>query len=223
MNLDQYLIPVTEGYLLSKKDSVYNLEKWKPGQNNILYVTGLSGGGKSTIAKEYSEKYHAYHIELDICEIAYQFLKHPNPFYEYQNEKDVLMILEFYNQHPFKDPEKMNDEEYTSYQLELFNYMLKRMKEDRLHLYVVEGIQLLKLAHLRYHDEILRAPLIIKNTSMLDAMIRRWKRDGKDALRVGGDQNLKNQLPIGRLFKFINWYFDQEYSLNCFRRDRNRT
>ena len=51
MNLNEFDI-VMEGMIFSSKDHVQNLDKWKPGRNNILYVTGLSGSGKSTLAEE---------------------------------------------------------------------------------------------------------------------------------------------------------------------------
>ena len=220
--MDQYLIPSTESYIFSKKDYTFNLNKWKPNDHNILYITGLSGGGKSTTAKELCEKYNAHHIELDTFENAYQFINHPNSFYEYQNEKDILMIIEYYRQKPFKDPCEMNDEEYKRYFMNLFTFMLKKMKDDKSHLYVVEGIQVIRLARNGYDEEIFSSPLIIKNTSMLEAIIRRWKRDGNEALRVGGIAEEEVKLSPKTLSRFFRWYLDQEYSLNCFRKARKK-
>ena len=63
-------ISLNENTFLNKDDVKHNLSKWgtKLGQDNILYVTGLSGGGKTTIAKEYSEKYSAEVLELDLMD-----------------------------------------------------------------------------------------------------------------------------------------------------------
>lgn len=59
--------------LLNKETIEINLDKWENSENNILYITGLSGGGKSTLAKEYSEKYNAPFFELDfITDVSYK-------------------------------------------------------------------------------------------------------------------------------------------------------
>ena len=42
----------TESVLFSKKDIEYKLDQWKSGSSNLLLITGMSGGGKSTLAKE---------------------------------------------------------------------------------------------------------------------------------------------------------------------------
>lgn len=41
--------------LLSKEDFTYRFEEWKSGKIDHLYVTGLSGGGKSTLAKQLAQ------------------------------------------------------------------------------------------------------------------------------------------------------------------------
>ena len=64
MNLNEFDVAM-ENMIFSSKDYVQNLDKWKPGRNNILYVTGLSGSGKSTLAEEYEKKYNAHIFELD--------------------------------------------------------------------------------------------------------------------------------------------------------------
>ena len=64
------LLPAEESYIISNDDYIQNLDKWKPGKNNILYVTGLSGSGKSTLAKEYAKNHNAIHIEIDIFEYS---------------------------------------------------------------------------------------------------------------------------------------------------------
>ena len=217
LDLTKYLI-TEEGYVFNKKDSYYNFDKWKKGSNNILYVTGLSGGGKTTIAMNLSKDYKAYHIELDTLEMAYQFINHPE--YDYRNEKDILMIIEFYNHHPFKDPRKMNDDEYNEYQINMFNYMLKKMKEDKDHLYIVEGIQIITLARDGYANEIFNSPLIIKNTSMLTAIFRRWNRDNIYALNFDGIINENPHISPKAIFRLLKWYIDQEHSLNFFRKDK---
>ena len=61
-------IKSTESYLVSKKDVEYNLEDFESGKSNILLITGLSRSGKTTLGKEYANKYNATLIELDLFE-----------------------------------------------------------------------------------------------------------------------------------------------------------
>ena len=55
MNLKEFDIAM-ENMLINQKDYVQNFDKWKPGANNILYITGYSGSGKSTLSKEIAKK-----------------------------------------------------------------------------------------------------------------------------------------------------------------------
>ena len=55
-----------ESFLFNEKDTVLGapLSDWETGKTNILFVTGFSGSGKSTISREYSVKYKCYHIKV---------------------------------------------------------------------------------------------------------------------------------------------------------------
>ena len=49
----------------------YGLNKFIGRESNILFVTGYSASGKSTIAKEYCKRYDAIYVELDIVHRDY--------------------------------------------------------------------------------------------------------------------------------------------------------
>ena len=48
MRLDESSLVLDESLIFSKDRLELNLSNWAPGKNNILYVTGLSGSGKTT-------------------------------------------------------------------------------------------------------------------------------------------------------------------------------
>jgi adenylate kinase family enzyme len=56
--------PISES-MLSKEKKEVNLDEWKNSNSGILYVTGLSGGGKSTLTKELSKRFNVPYFELD--------------------------------------------------------------------------------------------------------------------------------------------------------------
>ena len=217
MELDKYLIPAQEGYIFNKQDYQFNLNLWRPGKYNVLYITGLSGGAKSTTAKEYSEKYNAKHVELDIIHMAYFFLSNPNKEEDYKDTDDIKMLLEYYHLHPFPDPKTMDDHTYMKLVFDVFEYMVNQMHKNKNTLYVVEGIQLIPLARERFKEEIFNSPLIVKNTSILTALMRRAKRDGKKVFNVNGSKDVP--ITLKSIMNLFVWYTDQEYSLNCFRKD----
>lgn len=55
---------VTENWLLVQDDFKINMDQWSPG--NPLWITGASGDGKSTLAKQLAEEYHAEIVTSDI-------------------------------------------------------------------------------------------------------------------------------------------------------------
>lgn len=194
---------IHESVIFSKEDTEIDLDKWKPGKKNILFVTGLSGGGKSTVAKKISAENQAMYIELDKLEAAYEFIDKDS-----YNRADEDLINEYHKKYGIKkDPRKMSDDEYNDYKNKCFRFMYNEMKKDKETLYVVEGIQVIGFAKEEFSNEIFNSPMIIKNTSMLVSMIRRLKRDGE--FKIGDKKDVLNAL---------KWYIDQEYSLSCLRK-----
>jgi cytidylate kinase len=56
-------------------DVEYGLEEWKNKENRFLFITGISGSGKSTQAKKLAEDYDAAIVELD-NELGTKFINH---------------------------------------------------------------------------------------------------------------------------------------------------
>lgn len=52
--------------IVNDKDIIYGLEEWIEGKRKLLSIMGISGSGKTYMAKKLSKKYNAKFIELDL-------------------------------------------------------------------------------------------------------------------------------------------------------------
>lgn len=57
---------IQEGIVVSNKDTVYNLDKFISGEVPILFISGMSGSGKSFLGKKMASEYNAEYIEMDM-------------------------------------------------------------------------------------------------------------------------------------------------------------
>ena len=166
------LLPAEESYMISNDDYIQNLDKWKPGKNNILYVTGLSGSGKSTLAKEYAKNHNAIHIEIDIFEYGYDssginiIQKCKNKFPDYKKGLES----EWKND----DGTEMDEDYIVSLLDKAAKYAVDLCKQNSDKLYIFEGLQIFR----RFDtDKLKNEPLIIKGTSMLQSEMRAIERE----------------------------------------------
>lgn len=63
---------LTEGVLFSEKDTIYNLDKFVSGEVPILFITGMSGSGKSVLGKRFAKEYDAEYIEMDMMNAKFK-------------------------------------------------------------------------------------------------------------------------------------------------------
>lgn len=209
MNINDFC-KATESMIFSQKDYVQNIDKWKPGSNNILYITGLSGSGKSTLAEEYEKKYNAHMFELDGLQHNYDssnkgiLEKCKKAFPEYSKATTTWL-------------KEKNDGEFSSEEFNLIKkvarYAIKICKEDSQTLYIIEGIQLFQWFN---RDQFEGKPLIIKGTSMLKSSMRGNKRDWtEDGHDKNGKLNKKEFLKT--LPQRIKWETEDEIRLHNFK------
>jgi deoxyadenosine/deoxycytidine kinase len=196
--------PATENILFSKKDTVKNIDKWKPGPNNILFVTGFSGSGKTSLAEEYEKKYNAHMFELDGIEHGYdssgmnilervykEFPTWKQRYDDYKNKRDGF-------------PSKMYDD--------IIAYVVKLCHEDKDNLYIIEGIQLAgpsdrDESSYRYTKHIKNQPLVIKGTSMLASSLRAANRNIKNGDADFGVKEYKRSIKCNsRMQKHIDGF-----------------
>lgn len=180
---DLPLIMEAMGYkphpIVFSDDDVYiNYDKWKSGECTSLLVTGLSGGGKSSLSKKLAEKFNAYYVEIDVISFKIGILKPQRANWEYiqKNDKYLYKFLKEYNLPPtimqqfknYQDPKK-------STIIDKYIYWLCFERDDLdTNRVVIEGGDVaLSLTNIK---ELSNLPIIIKGTSLAKSLFRRINR-----------------------------------------------
>lgn len=202
---------IEEGYFKSTDNLEFNLDKWsRSGNHNILYITGISGSGKSTIAKKMCKEYNAEYIELDkftlgiVKGLDRWFENVDNGTYEvHPLLKEYFSQIDHLTTNGSWSKPDMGDE-HTKF----ITWFIERVKGNGT-LYIVEGAQFfMKLSNMD-PGLIQGEPLIIVGTSALKSWIRRIKRDTADDETISRFiYHLKKDIPM--LFKY---YFRNEKDL----------
>lgn len=85
------------GFFRSNKSITYNFDKWLSGEKRLLFIIGLSGSGKSTMAKQVSLMNDAECLGLDqyIKKLIRTKTGQSNPDYEKEAfEQGVKLLVE---------------------------------------------------------------------------------------------------------------------------------
>lgn len=175
---------IDESLIFSKDRLELNLSNWAPGKNNILYVTGLSGSGKTTYSEELEKAGEGVVFELDGIFLCYD-----------SSNRGIIKRLERedddYKYHTPKS--KVTRKQFKRW----INSVIRYMHEDPETKYIVEGVQiyeypgpLVDLAH---------DPVVIIGTSILKSIYRRIKR--------AESSDRRNQLR--ELRHMVRYYLDE--------------
>lgn len=171
-----------ESYVIPEPIYKINMDKWGPG--HPLWITGSSGDGKSTLAKEYCNKFsNTALVTLDWLLIRLRYPKEKyfrkvvnNPKTQ---EKDFI-IVRFMNEHP-EIPYELGLGQYNHYDEvnywynTFFDWLLKEAKTTySKYNIIVEGCDIALYGNPKVFA---REPLIIMGTSRMQGKIRRIKRD----------------------------------------------
>lgn len=162
--------PVKEGYVFSKDNLEFNIQKFGK-ENNILFITGLSGSGKSTIIKKYAEKYNAENLEFDAITSTLK-AKYRNKLDKINRSKINPIILEYLDN---EDPEGFPNFEDPRFNIEcvkFLDWLENRVAGDG-NLYILEGMQIFLCFN---PERFIGKPMIIMGTSMVKSMYRSAKR-----------------------------------------------
>ena len=175
---------------LESNDVSYNLNKWNHAKHNILFVTGLSGSGKSTISDN-------LHKETK-CEVV-----HLDDFRNNQNTSTINFIEKFEKEYPetkeyFED--RWSDNRlFEKYFILYLNFVLNYIKKDKTKLYVVEGIQIYCVPYRK--EWFSNKPLIIKGTDVEECYKRQIAR---------GSKKLNDKKRLEKASKQLS-YFKEKY------------
>ena len=186
-----------EGYIINKKDLYIDFDKFINGEENICIITGLSGGGKSTLCNKLCKEHGAYCIELDLFE---------NPTMDIDNsvKRADYIFDEYFTNHPgLKEKIINNDLNNNDLSIELNNFISYVINECKRHprdKFIIEGLQI--FADIS-PDIIKGLPIIFVNTSMIQSMIRKYKRD-----------NVKY-----KLLNLFKWYMEDESKYRSFKKE----
>lgn len=162
--------PVEEGYVFSKDNLEFNIKKFGK-ENNILFITGLSGSGKSTIIKKYAEKYNAENLEFDAITSTLK-AKYHNRLDKINRSKINPIILEYLDN---EDPEgfpNFEDPRFNTECVKFLDWLENRVAGDG-KLYILEGMQIFLCFN---PERFIGKPMIIMGTSMVKSMYRSTKR-----------------------------------------------
>lgn len=161
------MAPATEAAFINHKDEYFNIDKWQRKKDeNILYVTGLSGSGKSTVGKELAKKHKAVFIELDVfawkdyVEDAYEYWN-PNGYME-ETYAVYRAFLRSDIPRFSKDTPKNNHLKHAMYK-KIFDWLYKYCQDRPDILFIWEGIAIFMGMDREFFID---KPMIIKGTSM---------------------------------------------------------
>ena len=160
---------IEENLFVSKDNIEVNLDKFG-SSNNILYITGLGGSGKSTIISKYAQEYNAEALEFDaITSALIKGLENLN------RNKIHPIILEYLET---QNPNKLNgfsDPAFNTESVKFLDWFENRVAGDG-KLYILEGMQLfICFEPERFIDK----PMIIMGTSVAKSMFRSVSRTYK--------------------------------------------
>lgn len=190
-NVNDILESVSSLKSAEYNDVYHNIELWESGKSNLLWITGLSGSGKSTISKEIAEEYGAEYIELDNLqrakmdnwdttdnEVLDSYIKSVGGLYNvfpYCNSLSTVTWKDIVSK------ENKCHEEFSRF----FEYLIQYAKKHKDRKFVVEGVQIAYNTTNAMIKKISEYPVIIKMNGPLKTEFRREKRSIKYGIERG--------------------------------------
>lgn len=174
---------VQERYIVNEKDIYYNKEKFDNGEINLCFITGQSGSGKSTMAKDIANKdSKVEHYELD--DVIWN-----KEAFSMENLKEYgELIYTFFNtigKKYYYTKQEVKEGKHKPYEgnyeedliKDFVDYTIKFSKSHKNIKYVIEGIWLFGFIE---PEKLKDFAVYIKGTSALISQYRAAKRDAKE-------------------------------------------
>lgn len=190
-NVNDILESVSSLKSAEYNDVYHNIELWESGKSNLLWITGLSGSGKSTISKEIAEEYGAEYIELDNLqrakmdnwdttdnEVLDSYIKSVGGLYNVFPYCNTLYTVTWKD---IVSKENKCHEEFSRF----FEYLIQYAKKHKDRKFVVEGVQIAYNTTNAMIKKISEYPVIIKMNGPLKTEFRREKRSIKYGIERG--------------------------------------
>ena len=213
-----------ESMFNSNKEFRINFDKWCPG--TPLWITGTSGDGKSTLARELANTKNAIVVSTDLllirlCRSKEKWDKIVNKINSdfYMKNKNNEMIFDYIDSHPELPFELSNSKSWASrdilepYFLDFFNWFYYNAKSNPKYSHkniIIEGCNITYM-----NPEFMSAqPLIIMGNSIITTIIRRAKRDSDDSNSTNFIKELFKQI---KKYNTNMKYLDEDR--NKFRKD----
>lgn len=191
-------VVITEEMIFTKKDIVLNIDDFDSGKSNILFITGLSGSGKTTMSSELCEQYAATKLSLDYFQ-NYHSIQNDPKFTKIKASRKNDPMLIWIDKYMKLNPEIKKQSHmfsnidlvsFKDYFIPFFKWLISELKKDD-DRYIVEGLHI--VLYIPYKD-IKKYPLICINTSATKSLVRHWQRDDwtiKDIVQNGYDDILQ--------------------------------
>lgn len=189
------------GKWLTKPDLTFNLEQFGK-TDNVLFITGLYGAGKSFTAENLAHQYQATHLRQDWLTWSHEYNSPESRFFV------QLFQQKFPETRAYFANKAWGQVSHAAMQQYRHNYDLMMLEYAQTHpeqLFIYEGSEIFKsLASL---DFLPGRPLIIKRTSVRKSFLNLKRRDR-------GKIGLKDSLALWRQYR--DYYLKNYRVLNRF-------
>lgn len=185
----------------SEKDIYCNMERFKKGEVNIVFVTGFSGSGKSTLARRFAVKTESIYVELD--SLIYRGMRRPFTrewCYDEMNRAEILWLYIEEKKKPLDFMMKYKNPNDPGVLREVYEYIQwLETKPTTPSTYIIEGIDLTQVIPM--NPDWYNYPIIFKGTSMVTSMVRKLRRDGIGSAKI---KNIDDAIAFVK--ELIGWY-----------------
>lgn len=180
MELDDYEDIMTESTMLTSEDIYYNRTKYENGDVNICFITGYSGGGKSTMSRG-EKKMMREVVDMDRVIL---FTNKPDEYYKNMGK----FVDSFMNKGPGRkyresvgkniEGKNISDNFRKSISRDMIKFAKSYAKEHKSSRLVLEGVWIYRYVEPNEADN---CAVYIKGTSLATSTSRAIKRDNTES------------------------------------------
>lgn len=211
--------------LISEKDVEYRVDDFKNHKVPVLWITGQSGGGKTTIANKMADAMNCDLLGIDDIEHFLHMLAEPDKADEIKRaitqDKNYKMIYDRLgkNKQLIEDMtihRGWSNTEWTNHYKKLFLWLYKMVKMivpryTNSNQCIIEGVQIPQL-YIEDKSLFKNCAIIVRGTSTVTSLIRRLKRDNPT---FGSIKDIPGTLD--NIFGYLKMYKDWHKDISEFR------